>query len=407
MQIFKNGIIFLLFLFISTFILAQEKSFKDYLEAGKDEFKKDFDKQNFKEAVKNLEQAVYLRPSNTEALYFLGNAYSKLNAKDGREMQSLDINLSIKASACFEKVNALEPKYEGEKYVLDPHSKITSEWGSAALYFLDKGDKDSSKWALNEGRKRGGFSDYMIHSTLVGIRDILDQSIIFSSGDNMTYPLLYINVLGLSEKKFTLIDLNMLNTIWYPEYLRKNQIADFGLTKEELEKVDYREWTDSIINIRNFEWTMVPTYYNKIVYRGDVLLLKLLQANSFKKSVYFTTAMAKNQRIGLDRYMDEGLFVDYLRFFKSKPIAIEKHIAMYKQQVSLFEKANMNSEGDHRRLDMMRTNALYIALDHFEHNKQKAIELVNLIEIGDFPFFDFRNKKYLEDIKDWVKKNKN
>src|SRR4051812_43042194 len=132
-------------LFTSTFIFSQE-SYDTLLARGKAEFKKDFDQQNYSVAVENLEKAVALKPKNAEAHYFLGYAYSRLNSKDGRSIINVKLDMIYKASKEFETVNELNKKYKGEKIILDPYSKITSEWGTAAMSYWYRNEKDSAIW---------------------------------------------------------------------------------------------------------------------------------------------------------------------------------------------------------------------------------------------------------------------
>lgn len=143
-------------------VFSQDNEFDKFLANGKAEFNKDFDKQNYAMAVEDLEKAVKLKPDNAEAHYFLGYAYSRLNTKDGKGMFQLSLALTLKSSKEFETVNKLEPKYIGESLVLDPYSKLTSEWGSQAMSYWNNNNADSAIWAFKEGKKRGGFGEFFL-----------------------------------------------------------------------------------------------------------------------------------------------------------------------------------------------------------------------------------------------------
>ncbi|MBC7485671.1 MAG: tetratricopeptide repeat protein, partial [Cytophagaceae bacterium] len=69
---------------------AQHETFESLLAKGKAEFKKEHSEQDFALAVTYLKKAVTLQPENAEAHYFLGYAYSRLNAKDGKGMIKMD-----------------------------------------------------------------------------------------------------------------------------------------------------------------------------------------------------------------------------------------------------------------------------------------------------------------------------
>src|SRR5512133_3441857 len=165
--------------------------FDSLLNIGKSEFGKAFDSQNYTLAVKNLEEAVQLKPENAEARYFLGYAYSRLNAKDGKTLNKTSLELTIKSSEQLEKVIKLSPRYTGELVALDPYSKITAEWGSLAMSYLYDKKYDSTSWAFDEGKQRGGFGAFF----LAVIRMVLDNcpqnTILISKGDHYTIPLWY------------------------------------------------------------------------------------------------------------------------------------------------------------------------------------------------------------------------
>ena len=116
---------------------------------------------SYKVAVEKFEQVVALRPDNAEAHYFLAYSYARFNSQNGETDPGMKLPLVIKASEHLEKTIKLSPAYTGEIVVLDPYSRCF-EWGAMALSYVSNAKIDSAIWALKEGRRRGGFDDFIL-----------------------------------------------------------------------------------------------------------------------------------------------------------------------------------------------------------------------------------------------------
>ncbi|MBJ2176446.1 tetratricopeptide repeat protein [Aureibaculum sp. A20] len=334
-------IINILFIFFVTITYAQKDNFERFLAEGKAEFNKSFEEQDYDVAVKVLERAVQLKPENTEAKYFLGYAYSRLNAKDGASLISMKLDLTIKSSEQFEAINKLTPKYEGEIVVLDPYSKITSEWGSMAMTYWHKGQNDQALWAFNEGKKRGGFSDFILGLN----KEILDacdeNAILFTSGDQLTIPLWYLQIVEGYRKDIAIVDANLLESSWYATYLVNQKVVTFDLPEETLDNLEIQEWTPQKITIDDFSWTVKPTYEETYLFRCDLLLLSILKANNFERPVFFTDGFPEERQLNLtDNLWSYGFLVDAINLYDDGAIELDYDMIEMQKLMSL---ANENS----------------------------------------------------------------
>lgn len=361
---------------------AQELSFDSLMTKGKAEFKKEFEEQDFSAAVEFFERALELRPANAEAHYFLGYAYDRLNSKDGKTMTESRVSLSKKASEEFEKAIMLSPKYEGEKLILDPYSKISSIWGALAMGCWANNKPDSAKWALYEGKKRGGFGDYLLETTRLTLDICEPNAILISSGDNVTFPLLYLQLMENYRTDVAVIDVSLLNTFWYPQALVQNKIVQFDLPINEIDSIGYyKTWKDSTITINGFSWTMKPSYGEQYILRNDMVLLSLLRKNKFERSVYFAPFFNPNNQMSLGSHLVSYIMATKVNVKKEAKPKDKEILAMYEKALSMTKHLNANSEDEYRLFDSIRTMLLAEINTKINDGKTKAAQ--KLLEILD------------------------
>ncbi len=214
----KNRLLLtLLFSIFSTLVHAQSStSAQPNADSGKVEFFVQSTKDNpdYTVACRILSNQVAQDPTDAELRYFLGYSLDRTNSNDGKSMCAINKELTLKASEQFEKVNMLQPKYLGEKIVLDPYSKLSAIWGSLGMAYLNRAQADSATWAFKQGKSRGGF----IEPVLKLNRDMLQQceknAFIITSGDNITIPCWYLQTIEQYRTDVTVIDVSLLNTSW-------------------------------------------------------------------------------------------------------------------------------------------------------------------------------------------------
>ena len=361
--------------------VSQGANFDSLFYAGKAEFNKDFLDINYAQAAEKLEQAIALQPEHAEAHYYLGYAYSRMNSKDGSEMADMTLALTLKTSEQMERVNKLAPKYEGEIISLDPYSKLTAEWGSLAFSYWQREEADSALWAFQEGKKRGAFSEFFLTIN----RKILDlcapNAILICSGDNHTIPLWYLQIVENYRPDVQLIDISLVNTIWYPKFLVKKNKLNFGFGPQDLDSVNYIPWSDSIVEIEilgapPFTWLLQPSYYDAYLLRGERLLLALFQNNRFRREVYFTKGYQSDACLSLEDKFSSEILVDRIDYNAKGDMSFENYLATMPSIFTALKHYNGNSLLEESYLNNIRLGIfqrVYTLIQNEEFEKAKTL----------------------------------
>jgi hypothetical protein len=141
------------------------------------------------------------------------------------------------------------------------------------------------------------------------------KAILFTGGDNDSYPLWYVQAVDDVRTDVTVLNLNLLNTSWYLENLLKQQ-PDFpiGLTSEQIERLQPMAWEDTVIAIpvpssvmNEFAGSdgtrpdvlllnVPPTFGKNLLLPQDWVLLRIIQENRWRRPLYFS-AMIYEQMI--------------------------------------------------------------------------------------------------------------
>jgi hypothetical protein len=301
------------------------------IEAAKNEFSKDFYQQDFSKLAEQLDAANRSTPNNPEINYFLGYALDRINSGDIRTLFLKTRTGCELASLCLEKVNRLTPLYTGTKLSLDPYSKLTTIWGSLALAYAYREAPDSARWAFQQGKARGGFLDPQLELAANMLNSCKKNALLFSSGEAFTYPLLYLQTVEQVRKDVQIIDIGMLNTLWYPELLdatATNPIVADSLNISML--TDLVEWQPGTMTadvksaecgeINTFLWKMDPKLDSAMMVRSEYALLQIIILNQFINDIYFTAGFPSDDLLQLDDRLENGVLLSRLNPCKSVSI---------------------------------------------------------------------------------------
>ncbi|MFP4846831.1 hypothetical protein [Winogradskyella sp. PE311] len=375
------------FIVLSYINVYGQTDVKTVFENAKNEFKRidtldrdEYDKINYTSILKSFKESIKLEPDNAEALYFLGYVYSRMNSKDGRKIIDLSVDLTIKSSEQFEKINEITPKYSGELLFLDPYSKISAEWGSLGLKYLYEQKKDSAIWAFKEGKRRGGFSKYALKTHRKVLEACSENSVLISSGDMSTFPLYYLQTVENFRNDISLVDVTLLNTVWYPNFLSVNNIIAFDIPKKELETIDYLEWPDKLIKISDFSWMLKASYEGHLL-RGDRVFLSFLKQNKFKRDIYFTLGFDRSSELSLRDYLGSKIVVNQLVYSELENEDFDQYKKSISRTLKLTKYIDLNNPDELAQLEFYRYNLLnQISYLLDENDKKRAKQLISILD---------------------------
>ncbi len=153
------------------------------------------------------------------------------------------------------------------------------------------------------------------------LQSVEPNGIIFTNGDNDTFPLWYLQEVEGVRKDVTVANLSLLNTPWYIKQLRDSrprgerfitmtddQIRDLtsGLTPWKAQKV--RIPVQGEEGVTNLEWTLRPTFGGRALKVQDMMILRMIADSQLKNPVYFAVTVSPSNRLGLEEYLSmEGL----------------------------------------------------------------------------------------------------
>jgi hypothetical protein len=404
-------------LFISILCFSQGKEiFRTVvIDSGKNEFKLQAKKDtaNYSKAFRILTNQVTQNPKDAELRYFLGYTIDRLNADFGNGIFQLKSDMTIRASEQFEEVNRLAPIYKGEIIILDPYAKLSSIWGSLAQAYMNRKEIDSAKWAFSEGKKRGGFIEPILEFN----RQLLDgcdkNAILITYGDNITIPIWYLQTIENYRTDITIVDANLVNTVWYPKYLKEEKDLKISFSNAFIDTVEYQLWQPDQVSIINsmdttqkFSWELRPTYMGEYILKGDKILLNILQQNFYSRPIYFNNNSDSSYNLYLSHYLrDEGLInrlTTKIFDYKSDGFQVSKNL-------NRFNIENLKTE------DIAKSMDAIIILNGFRwallrnifrlmenSNYDKANELTDILvqrfDKGKLPFTSVEVEQYYTDF---------
>jgi len=236
------------------------------------------------------------------------------------------------------------------------------------------------------------------------------NGIIFTNGDNDTFPLWYLQEVEHVRKDVKVVNLSLLNTPWYIKQLRNIEpkinigplsdatIDDISLMQWQKRTVKISPPPDSFFNspehpeLQKFgnnpknlppmEWEVEPTLtFGKqgFLRVQDIMVLQILEANRWERPIYFATTVSPDNKLGMDNYMQmDGLG---FRIYPQKVSRVDQEKLRY-NVFNVFKYRNLNNpkvyydDNVKRLIGNYRSAFLQLAIDDLYKNNKTGMKAI-------------------------------
>ncbi len=403
-------------------ITARAQTYAELLAEGKKQIKEQRDMPDasytpdYTKALEFLRKAVNMCPDSPEAHYFLGSAIDYNGNPDGSKMNRTTRANTLLASAEFEKVNQLSPKYNGQKVLLGPYTKIGSIWGCLAIAYMARNDYDSARWAFKEGKKRGGYGDFTLNFYRYLLNSCPHNAILFTDGDMCTMALWYLQEIENVRADVAVLDVNMIQVPWYNAFLYQKHASLFSSPKVALDTTLYAECPRKPIVItdrrsnKQLRWLPQSRQNSGYLYLGDFILIDIVRYNKFERPVYFTYDMNPENQAGLTSYLRNRMFISRLVTDSLQKTDFNERLDLDNFPFDILASLNVNNQEEMANVTSLQYKYLTAVTDLVrKKQKSEAAHLFTVLTTNlpeeKFPYPTEEIKEYVHEMADKFKDN--
>ncbi len=196
------------------------------------------------------------------------------------------------------------------------------------------------------------------------------NGIVFTNGDNDTFPLWYLQYVRNIRTDVRLVNLSLLNTPWYIKQLKYREpkvpislsddfiehlglypwdkpktveigVPDTVYQNEINEMKKYNELPDKPLDTSGkITFTVKPTVQGRALRVQDIMVMNIMMTDNWRKPIYFAVTVSDENKIGLNPYMRmDGMAFKVIPF---KGIEISAH-RLYENLFHKFLFRNLNN----------------------------------------------------------------
>jgi tetratricopeptide (TPR) repeat protein len=270
----------------------------------------------------------YLKPQFTVAPLFLGFVGAYQHFKNHRHTFYLyAVNFFILSFGLILYINLNEPEIRPRHYFWTPSHLYWAMW-------MGIGAGEIVRWISREVKRvsyavAGAFllfsfipfiyhhhthdrgNNYIAYDYAHNLLAGLDRNaIIFTNGDNDTFPLWYIQEVEGFRTDVAVVNLSLLNTNWYVEQVKNKMKVPVSMSDEDIQA------------LMPF-WTRDPeTNEPRLITLRNIAISDILRTNNWARPVYFAVTVSDYE--GLDDYLSmEGLVFKLTRNKERNQINVE------------------------------------------------------------------------------------
>jgi hypothetical protein len=167
------------------------------------------------------------------------------------------------------------------------------------------------------------------------LQGIEKDAILFTNGDNDTFPLWYLQAVEGYRTDVRVVNLSLLNTDWYIREMKNSMPygslkVPISFSEDEIKRLTPIQWGDfRVVNADvpvdaypdslkakgqtpdKLSWRMPYSFQSgnvKAVKVQDLMILNIVQTNKWQRPLYFSATVTEDNYIGLDEYLvQEGM----------------------------------------------------------------------------------------------------